>query len=160
MRSPQDPDQTYGHGPVESPFAHVQAAVPAPPMGFKSKRFIWGGIIALILVVVVIWGVVFNRLNNPYRTLPPFPVDKYLESYQSLEGTHFRGEMRVEADLGWKDGVGRLMLFTMSDDTRPVAVFIPVDVAKNIYFTKDQVYLAELEVKEGGLIHAYSISKN
>jgi hypothetical protein len=158
MYPPQGP-QPYGHGPVESPFAHVQAAVPTP-RGIKSKRFIWSVIVALVLAMIAVWALVFIKLNNPYRTLTPFPVDKYLEDYHGLAGAHFRGELHVEADLGWKEGVGRLMLFTMMDDTRPVAVFIPADVAKSIYFTKDQVYLAELEVREGGLIRANSIVKN
>lgn len=38
----------------------------------------------------------------------------------------------VEADLGWKDGAGRLMLFTCPDDNRPVAVMIPAAVANGI----------------------------
>ena len=159
MRPPQDTDETYGRNPVESPFAHVHAAIPTRTGG-KPKWLIVGGIAALVLAVVAIWVVVFVRLNNPYRTLTPFPVDKYFEDYHALAGANFRGELHVQADLGWKDGVGRLMLFTLSDDTRPVAIFIPADVAKDNYFTKDQVYLAELEVREGGLIRVHSITKN
>lgn len=60
----------------------------------------------------------------------------------------------MEADLGWKDGAGRLMLFSTADDPRPIAVLIPVAVAKDIYFTKGQTYITEIEVKEGGLIYA------
>jgi hypothetical protein len=99
-------------------------------------------------------------LNDPLRTLENFPVAKYLDSYRGLAGSKFKGQLRVEADLGWKDGVGRLMLFTCPDDNRPIAVMIPADVANGMYFNKGQTYLAELEVKEGGLIYANSCKKN
>jgi hypothetical protein len=66
----------------------------------------------------------------------------------------------VEADLGWKDGVGRLMLFTAPEDNRPVAIMIPAGVANGTFFEKGQTYLLALVVKEGGLIYAESCSKN
>lgn len=99
-------------------------------------------------------------LNDPYRTLEPFPVSKFLDSPRALLGSRFQGELRVEANLSYKDGVGRLMLFSTSDDSRPIAVMVPDAVGKDIYFTKGQTYMAELEVKEGGLIYANSCRKN
>lgn len=44
------------------------------------------------------------------------------------------------------------MLFSTSDDSRRIAVLILASVAREIYFTKGQSYLAEIEVKEGELI--------
>ncbi len=89
-----------------------------------------------------------------------FPVSKYLDGYQALAGSKFKAEFRVEADLGWKDGAGRLMLFTTADDPRPISVLVPAAVSNGIYFNKGQTYLAEVEVKEGGLIYANSFQKN
>ena len=99
-------------------------------------------------------------LNNPYRTLETFSVSKYLDNYQSLSGSKYKADFRVEADLGWKEGAGRLMLFSTTDDSRPIAVLIPASVATGIYFTKGQTYTAQVEVKEGGLIYADSFQKN
>lgn len=48
----------------------------------------------------------------------------------------------------------------IAEDNRPIAVMVPAVVANGIYFTKGQTYLAELEVKEGGLIYANSCKKN
>ena len=88
-----------------------------------------------------------------------FPTGKFFENYHSLAGNKFRGELRVEADLGWKEGTGRLMLFSTPGDNRPISVLIPANIA-SIYFVKGQTYLAELEVKEGGLVYASSCRKN
>lgn len=87
-------------------------------------------------------------------------MEKYLQDSHALYGLKFKAELRVEADLGWKDGVGRLMLFSTTEDARPIAVMMPAAVAKDIYFTKGQTYLAEFEVKEGGLIYATACRKN
>lgn len=115
----------------------------------------------MILAIGVVGGIFLTRyLNDPYRTLESFPVAKFLENYQSLAGSRFKAELRVEADLIWKENTGRLMLFSTSDDSRPIAVMVPAVVAKDIYFTKGQTYMAELEVKEGGLIYANSCRKN
>jgi len=93
-------------------------------------------------------------LNDPFRTLPSFPVAKYLDDYKELAGSKYKAELRVEADLGWKDQGGRLMLFSIQDDPRPFAVLLPPAVAHGIDFTKGQSYMTELEVKEGELIYA------
>ncbi len=157
MNSHQEYDQKPN---VVSPFGHTQAMVPA------KKRSAGKIVIAIVLIVVLLAagtfsGVFLSRyLNDPLRTLENFPVAKYLDDYHGLAGSKFKGQLRVEADLGWKEGAGRLMLFTCPDDNRPVAVLIPSAVANGVYFTKGQTYLAELEVKEGGLIYADSCKKN
>jgi hypothetical protein len=58
----------------------------------------------------VIGGVVVTQtLNEPYRTLQVFPVTKYLDSPRALAGSKFKAELRVEANLTWKEEAGRLM---------------------------------------------------
>jgi len=145
---------------IVSPFAHAEAAV-EPKRTTTRKIILWCGLGLLLLAVGVIGGVVVSQtLNDPYRTLQVFPVTKYLDSPRALAGSKFKAELRVEADLAWKEEAGRLMLFSTAEDSRRLAVLIPVSVAREVYFTKGQTYLAEIEVKEGGLIYANSIRKN
>jgi hypothetical protein len=156
----EQPPQARGLAPVQSPFASAQAAM--PPTRPSRTKWIVRILTALVLLT---WGAVAGAylvryLHNPYRTLPSFPVAKYLDGYRPLAGLRYKSELKVEADLGWKENIGKLMLFTTTDDSRPIAVFIPAVVAKDVYFTKGQTYLGELEIKEGGLIHANSIQKN
>jgi hypothetical protein len=147
-------------GKVVSPFAHADNAVPQKSRG-SSKVFLWVGLGLVLIAAGVMAGVFLTGyLNDPYRTLEPFPVSKFLDSPRALMGSKFKGELRVEADLAYKGGVGRLMLFSTKNDSRPIAVMVPTPVAKDIYFTKGQTYMAELEVKEGGLIYANSCKKN
>ena len=97
-------------------------------------------------------------INDPYRTLEPFSIEKYLADYQPLAGSKFKADLKVAADLGWKESTGRLMVFTGESDSRPVLVLIPPKLA-GIFFTKGQTYQIALEVGEGGLISADSCDK-
>jgi hypothetical protein len=145
---------------VVSPFANAEAVIPSKKSN-TGKIIVWCLLGTLLIAGGAFSGILLTRyMNDPLRTLEPFPVAKYLDSYKGLAGSKFKGQLRVEADLGWKDGVGRLMLFTCPEDNRPVAVMIPAAVANGIYFTKGQTYLAQLEVKEGGLIYADTCNKN
>ncbi|PTY02976.1 hypothetical protein DB346_07645 [Verrucomicrobia bacterium LW23] len=159
MQQPHSIDE-HTSGKVVSPFAYSEVSeVPRKSSG--GAIVLWSAVILILLGAGAVGGVFLSRyLSDPYRTLEAFPVSKYLDTPRALAGSKFKGELRVEADLGWKEGVGRLMLFSMSEDSRPVAVMVPAGVANGIYFTKGQSYMAELEVKEGGLIYANSCRKN
>lgn len=145
---------------VISPFAQTEAVISQKKRS-SGKLFLIIGLGLLLVVGGAVAGIFTMRyVNDPYRTLENFPVSKYLDGYQALAGSKFKANFRVEADLGWKEGAGRLMLFSTLEDSRPIAVMIPAAVAKDVYFTKGQTYTAEVEVKEGGLIYANSFQKN
>ena len=145
---------------VTSPFSGTEAAVPRQRQN-RKKLFLWIGAVIVVLAIGAAGSFFATRyLNDPYRTLETFPVAKFLENPRSLSGSRFKAVLRVEADLKWKESIGRLMLFSTDNDSRPIAVMVPTVVARDIYFTKGQTYIAELEVKEGGLIYANSCRKN
>jgi len=147
-----------GENPIISPFSDAES--PVLQKRRKSHLALWVSLGAVLCLVLAIGGFFLARyLNEPLRTLEPIPVGKYLESYKALAGSKFRGNLRVENDLGWKEGSGRLMVFSLRDNPQPIVVMIPPSLAQ-IYFTKGQTYEGELEVKEGGLIYANSIRKN
>jgi hypothetical protein len=157
---PEQSEDAHASKMVISPFAQNEVSV-SKNNGGGGKWILIISISFLLLVGGAIAGMFIKRyVNDPYRTLENFPVSKYLDNYKSLAGSKFKANFRVEADLGWKEGAGRLMLFSTTEDARPIAVLIPAAVAKGIYFTKGQTYLAEIEVKEGGLIYANSFQKN
>lgn len=158
VRSMHAQEQPTGENPIISPFSDAESHVLQKRR--KSRVPLWISLGVIFCLFAAIGGFFLVRyLNDPLRTLEPFPVGKYMESYKALAGSKFRGNLRVENDLGWKDGVGRLMVFSLREDPRPIVVMIPPSLAQ-IYFTKGQNYEGELEVKEGGLVYANSIRKN
>lgn len=145
---------------IESPFSAARAH-PVASGGKKSPRPLLRIVLGSAALALLLAGgfFLFSYLNDPYRKLEEFPVARYFDGYQALSGLKFRAGLRVEADLGWKDGVGRLMVFTPDGDTRQLAALIPPGLS-NVFFNKGQTYTAALEVKEGGLIHVDSCRKN
>jgi hypothetical protein len=146
--------------PIISPFAQTTSSVRPEGQRRRGSWPLW--VVTGLLVLLVLGNAAYfavKYLNNPYRTLEPFPVDKYLADFQPLAGSKFTSDLKVEADLGWKANVGRLMVFTAPNDTRPLLVMIPPKLA-GTYFSKGQTYQVALEVGEGGLIYADSCDKD
>jgi hypothetical protein len=158
MDTSEETGERYSH--VASPFAHAEAIMPAARSSRSRLAWSIGATVFLIIAGGIGGWLTMRYLDDPMRTLEAFPVAKYLDDYKGLAGSRFKGSLQVDADLGWKDGGGRLMLFTAPDDNRPVAVMIPAGVAGGTFFEKGQTYVMALEVKEGGLIYANSCSKN
>jgi len=144
---------------IISPFSQTTTTVRAPSKGNGASWQLW--IVSGLLASVVLAGFGYlslKYLNDPYRTMELFSVDNYLADFQPLAGNKFKADFKVSADLGWKEGIGRLMVFTAKDDVRPILVLIPPKLA-SIFFTKGQTYQISLEVGEGGLIYADSCDK-
>lgn len=151
--------EEQGDDQVISPFAQTTSTIRPSIERNKISWPLW--IVSGVLVLVILGNGVyfaFKYLNDPYRTLEPFSVDKYLADFQPLSGSKFKADFKVVADLGWKDNIGRLMVFTAPNDSRPILVLIPPKLS-GIFFTKDQTYQISLEVGEGGLIYADSCEK-
>ena len=144
---------------VISPFAQTTSTVQSKGGRSSGSWALW---IVSSLLVLVIFGITgyftYKYLGDPYRTLEPFPMDKYLADYRSMTGNKFKADLKVSADLGWKAETGRLMVFTIQNDSRPLVVLIPPKLS-GLYFTKGQNYQASLEVGEGGLVYADSCEK-
>jgi len=144
---------------VISPFAQTTSTV-QPKGGRGSGSWaLWLVSSLLILVLVGIIGFfAYKYLSDPYRTLEPFPMDKYLSDYRSLSGATFKADLKVSAVLGSKDETGRLMVFGFQNDSRTLVVLMPPKF-NGLFFEKGQNYLVSLRVEDGGLVYADSCEK-
>jgi len=145
--------------PIISPFAQTTSSIRPAVERAKILSPLW--IVSALLVILVLGNAGYfahKYLSDPYRTLELFSSDKYLADFQPMLGGRFRADFKVVADLGWKENVGRLMVFTAPNDNRPILVLIPPKLS-GIFFSKGQTYQVALEVGEGGLINADSCDK-
>jgi len=144
---------------IISPFAQTTSTVQPRRSGNGTTWALWIVSSLLVLIVVGIVGFfTFKYINDPFRTLPPFPMDKYMADYRPLAGGKFKADLKVSNDLGWKPDIGHLMVFTVQDDSHALVVLIPPTMS-DIFFTKGQSYQVSLEVREGGLVYADSCEK-
>lgn len=145
---------------IISPCAQTTSSVRGEGSGGRKSWPLWIVSAALAAVVLANAGYfAVQYLRNPYRTLEPFAVDRYLADFQPMAGSKFGADLKVVADLGWKEGVGRLMVFSGTNDSRPILVMIPPKLS-GVTFSKGQSYQVALEVGEGGLIYADSCDKD
>jgi hypothetical protein len=159
--SPQ-PNRSIGEdeNQIISPFAQTTSSVRPAKQRSEVAWPLW--IVSGILVLVIAGNAAYftiKYLNNPYRTLEPFSVDRYLADFRPLAGGKFGADLKVVADLGWKENVGRLMVFTAPNDSRPILVLVPPRLS-GIFFSKGQTYQVAMEVGEGGLIYVDSCDKD
>jgi hypothetical protein len=144
---------------VISPFARTTSTVRTTGGKGSGSWALWIVSSLLILVIVGVVGYFsYKYMADPYRTLEPFPMDKYLADYRSMTGAKFKADLKVSNDLGFKPDTGRLMVFTIQNDSRPLVVLIPPKLG-GLFFEKGQNYQASLEVEDGGLVYADSCDK-
>ncbi len=74
------------------------------------KRWLWLAA-GFLLFLVMGPGVVFldQHSKNPAQKLSSFPASNYFPDHRDLAGFSFKVVLRVEADLGWQEGVGWLI---------------------------------------------------
>jgi len=143
--------------PVNSPFTGVHSTVHSERK--NSSRQIW--LVPAIFGVGVAAMVIFfaqKAIYDPLRTLQPFPVKEYYENHASLEGTRFKVQLKVINQLGWKDEVGRLIIFNVGSSDNPVVVLVSTK-QDTLSFEPGDTYQAELRVGEGGLLKADHLKK-
>jgi hypothetical protein len=157
----QESDRSPKQLGVMSPYQDPPQPAEPPKQGFPLKSVvvaIYSTVLVLLvlLVAVLLWR---HTVDNPYRTLEVFPTQTYFDNASSLFGNKFQAKLRVEGDLGWSAGVGRLMVFSAEGDSRYIPVMVKGDQA-GFSFNKGQTYVTQLTVGENGLLYATDLKKN
>lgn len=147
---------------VMSPFQVPPPHEESEPFRHSPFRTVLIVLYSLILILAIVGGSLYlwkHTVGNPYRTLEVFSPDKYFDNPTALIGNRFQANLRVEGDLGWSSEVGKLMVFSVEGDSRYIPVLVQGDQLKYA-FSKGQTYLAQIQVREGGLLCATEIRKN
>lgn len=150
--SPETPAYNY-----QAPFDHADAQMPKQAGSGKAVIWALSGALGAILIAGVGF-LVFQSLQDPYRTLDTFPASRYMEDYQGVVGSRFRAEVVVDAELGGSFEKGRLLSFRDAASQKAIVVLVPPSLSQTS-FSKGQSYVTELEVGQGGLIHAHGFKK-
>jgi hypothetical protein len=153
------PDDEGESPRIISPFAQTTSTVRRSSGSGSGSLALW---VVSGLLVVVILGIIgyftVRYLNDPYRTLEPFGMDKYMSDYRSMTGNKYKADLKVAAVINYQADTGRLMVFTLPNDNRSLVVLIPPKLS-GLYFTKGQNYQASLEVQQDGTVYADTCEK-
>jgi hypothetical protein len=144
---------------IISPFAQTTSTVRKSSGSGSGSIALWIVSTVLVLAIVGIIGYfTYKYLEDPYRTLQPFTMDKYLDDYRSMTGNKYKADLKVSAKLDWNPNTGTLMVFTLPNDSHQLVVLIPPKLS-GLYFTKGQNYQASLEVGQDGTVYADTCEK-
>lgn len=91
------------------------------------------------------------------RSGEPFPVRSFLAAPDNLQGNRYTLEAEIDAQLNWREGVGRLIAVrTLREDAR-LPVFIADSMNANLLVA--QRYRFEVSVRKGGLLYVERLKK-
>ena len=120
-------------------------------MARKSKMPRWGIIVlGLLLLAAAVSCVVVANVGRPFRTLPDFPVEEFVQNSQALEGNTYRLNGQVESLILRKEGLGRVISVLVKEGEIPVAAVVPLSVTANL--EKGLRIVASVRVGKNGML--------
>lgn len=106
-------------------------------------------VLGLLLLIAAVSCLVVANFGKPYRTLPEFPVEEFVQNSQALEGNTYRLRGQVESLILRKEGLGRVISLLAKDGV-PVAAVVPSSVTTNL--EKGLRVVAEVRVAKHGVL--------
>jgi hypothetical protein len=120
--------------------------MPLSPMRFVTRFSLLAALFASLFL-----------LSGCGRSGEPFPVHAFLAAPDNLQGNHYTLEAEIDAQLNWREGVGRLIAVrTLREDAR-LPVFIADSMNANLLVA--QRYRFEVSVRKGGLLYVERLKK-
>jgi hypothetical protein len=120
--------------------------MPLPSMRFATRYLMPAALSAMVLFA-----------SGCGRSGEPFPVHAFLSAPDNLQGNRYELEAEIDAQLNWREGVGRLIsVRTLRGDAR-LPVFIADSMKANLLVA--QRYRFEVTVRKGGLLYVEHLKK-
>ena len=118
--------------------------------------------IGIILAIAVTFGGCGRNDDGsvPAGKLEVFPLAIYLQNPGGLQGNRYKTKAQIDRQLGWKPGVGRLILVQVSSDAglaRKVPFFFPDGVGPGVL--PGQKFLMTVLVAEENLVTVENYEK-
>jgi hypothetical protein len=121
------------------------------PMTLPPMRFVCRFILLAALVDPLFFATGCGRPGEP------FPVRAFMAAPDNLQGNRYTLEAEIDAQLNWREGMGRLIAVrTLREDAR-LPIFIADSMKTNLLVA--QRYRFEVTVRKGGLLYVERLKK-
>ncbi len=121
------------------------------PMSSMSMRFVSRFLLSAAFAASLLLA------SGCGRSGEPFPVRAFLSAPDNLQGNRYQLEAEIDAQLNWREGVGRLIAVrTLREDAR-LPVFIADSMKANLLVA--QRYRFDITVRKGGLLYVERLKK-
>jgi hypothetical protein len=129
-------------------------------MGLSSEKSPLLIALATLLLAGLIIGFFALPGGSGIKRLDPFPVQDFMDSPDNFLGNRYRMEAQIEAQLSYREGVGRLIAIDPRETgttARRLPVFVPSEITDTI--NVGQRYQMAVRIREGGLIEVEKLEK-
>ena len=107
------------------------------------------------MLSVLLAGLAFS--SGCGRSGEPFPVHAFIAAPDNLQGNRYQLEAEVDAQLNWREGVGRIIAVRpLKGDVR-LPIFIADSLKANLLVA--QRYRFAISVRKGGLLYVEHLDK-
>lgn len=131
------------------------APTPASPAARRSRPAARPAVSFLLALAALVLAPACSRQSGD-----AFPVQTYLDSPETLLGNRYSLDAEIDAQLDWREGVGRIVAVRPLPATRDAArlpLFIADSHQANLMVA--QRYRLELTVRRGGLLYVTALKK-
>lgn len=118
-----------------------------------------GTLIPIVAGVILASVILFllTRKGDRMGNLEAFPYTAYLAQPLAYEGNTYLMEAQVDQQVGWREGVGKLLVVEAIDGNSRLNVFVPDSLEVNIE-PKQRLRL-QVSIKTNGKIYVDSVEK-
>jgi len=127
----------------------------------KTSPSLWLVSAAVLAGLLGAGGFLFQRNDNPYRTVELLKPADYLENSNSLRGNTYQVEGVISSSLGSSPEKGRLFSLRASyaEKEWPLPILVPREY-RELNLQKGQRYRLKVRVNDGGLLEVEEMSKS
>lgn len=128
----------------------VQRCSRASSPGPFSLRIFFG---FLLLVLVGLPGCG----RGEFSSLEALPIESYLRRPGDFLGNTYLLKGRIDSQIKWEEGVGRILAVRAELSEARLPVFVPSEVEQNLHV--GQIYEMRAIIRQGGLIYVEALRK-
>jgi hypothetical protein len=96
-------------------------------------------------------------LSGCGRSGEPFPVRAFVAAPENLQGNRYSLDAEIDAQLNWREGVGRIIAVRPLKEDARLPVFIADSLKANLLVA--QRYRFTITVRKGGLLYVEQLEK-
>lgn len=121
-----------------------------------KSPLLWMGVVAALAVVALLAIVALRNLGGGIHA--PLPVEDFAQSPKNFSGNRYEFEGRIDRQLGFEEGVGRIILTQAVDSEKPVPLYVAAE-HENFSPNPGQVYRFSLRVDGDGILNVEKYEK-
>lgn len=114
-------------------------------------------VLGSLLSALLLISFFFGCDRGEFSSLEKLPVANYMQSPGDFLGNTYLLKCRIDSQIKWEEGVGRILSVNAENSEARLPVFVPSSAGQNLHV--GQIYEMRVTIREGGLIYVEALRK-